>query len=138
MSEGIRTGQETTARVLLCPKCSSTQVEHTTKGILSGTPDDNRASCMACTWVGTVEDCVLHTFKHELGSDDSLIQTMVQDLRNHIAVDLSRSMSRFLLKWGFITPGVKPQILSRYIVAAAQSVMRSIIETRQQLEQEKS
>ena len=137
MSNDIRTGQETEAEVGLCPQCGSAVVETTTKGNISDGIDTNRAYCGACGWQGIAEDLVAHRFKHEHGTDDQIAQQMVEDLRNHIARDLSLSLGRYLTKWGFVSPGVTPQVLSRYIVGAAQAVMKSILETRQQLEREK-
>jgi predicted RNA-binding Zn-ribbon protein involved in translation (DUF1610 family) len=137
MTDEIHSGQETTAAVRLCPECGSASIEQTTKGILHSGVDDNRATCGACGWVGIVDDLLTQQFTHEMGSDEKLVQTMVEDLRNVLAQDFAKSFGRFLMKWGFITPNVTPKELSQYIVAIAQATMTAILTTRRKLEQEK-
>jgi len=73
-----------------------------------------------------------------MGSDEKLVQTMVEDLRNVLAQDFAKSFGRFLMKWGFISPNVTPKELSRYIVAIAQATMTAILNTRRNIEQEKA
>lgn len=41
----------------VCPKCFSDYIEMTTKGIIIGDVDDNRATC-ECGWTGIVNDLV--------------------------------------------------------------------------------
>lgn len=137
MSDETKIVQDTEAKVSRCPNCMSPLVEATTKGILPGGADTNRATCTACGWEGIVDDLFVQRFKHEMGDDEKLLQTMVDDLRNVLAANFAKAFGRFLLKWGFISAGVTPQELSRYIVAVAKATMAAILETRTEIEQEK-
>ena len=134
MNEGIYTGQETEAAVHLCPECGSADVDTASMELMGKLG----AGCNSCPWVGGAEDLVVQQFKHEMGSDEKLIQTMVEDLRNVLAADFAKSFGRFLMKWGFISSGVSPKELSRYIVAIAQATMTAILNTRRKIEQEKA
>ena len=132
------TRQATAAKVELCPACGSTDVETTTKGILTGEVDTNRAKCGACSWEGIVGDLLTQKFSHEMGSDEQILKAMATDLRNILAEDFSMSFGRFLMKWGFISEGVTPQVLSRYVVAIARATLEAIVIERRKIEQEKA
>lgn len=71
-------------------------------------------------------------------NEEQYLEAMVSDLRNIVAADMSKALGRFLLKWGFFSNGVQPAELSRYVVAVAAAMMRAILETRQEIEQERS
>lgn len=128
----LHTGQVTTAGVRMCPECGSADV--TTAGAeLAGKLG---AGCSNCPWVGTTEDLVVQKFSHEMGSDEQIFKSMVTDLRNILAQEFLGSFGKFLMKWGFISKGVTPVILSRYVVAVAQATMSAILEERRKIEQE--
>lgn len=130
----IRTGQEAAAVTMVCPACGSPAVDSTTT-LLS--PEISKAQCAVCDWSGTRRELVVHTFRHEMGSDEKLVQAMVDDLRNVLAVDFAKSFGKFLMKWGFISSNVTPLELSQYIVAIAQATMAAILTVRRKIEQER-
>jgi hypothetical protein len=63
---------------------------------------------------------------------------MVTDLRNLLAKSYAKTFGEFLMKWGFIPKDVSPKELSRYVVAIAKSTMTAILETRQEIERERT
>lgn len=73
-----------------------------------------------------------------MADEEKYLEAMVADLRNIVAEDMSKALGRFLMKWGFFANGPTSAELSRYVVAVAAAMMRAILETRQQIEQEKS
>ena len=125
----MHSGEVTTAGVKLCPACGSADIEMV-ETVLS-------ASCNGCSWAGSIEDLVVQAFQHEMGSDEQIFKAMVTDLRNILAKDFLDSFGKFLLKWGFISSGVTPVILSRYVIAVAQATMSAILEERRKIEQER-
>lgn len=132
---GIYSGDETRAVVRVCPQCSSSSVEEF-NNVLVGPNKDRTAKCHSCGWAGSVADLLSAPFKHEMGSDEQVLQSMVTDLRNVLAKEFAKSFGAFLLKWGFISAGVTPKELSQYIVAIAKATMTAILETRQEIERE--
>jgi hypothetical protein len=134
----IHSGKETKAAVLLCPQCSGADIIYKTIAILDPAMESELpAWCGSCQWAGKKKDLIAHKFKHEMGSDEQILQSMVTDLRNLLAKEFAKSFGSFLLKWGFISTGVTPKDLSRYIVGIAQATMKAILETRQEIEKEK-
>lgn len=129
----LHTGQVTTAGVKMCPDCGSADVD-TASVEFAGTLG---AGCNSCPWVGSTGDLVVQQFRHEMGSDEQIFKSMVTDLRNILAKEFLGSFGKFLMKWGFISKGVTPVILSRYVVAVAQATMSAILEERRKIEQER-
>lgn len=126
----LHTGQVTTVGVRMCPECGSADIE-----VQEPT---QAAQCNGChEWVGSAEDLVVQKFSHEMGSDEQIFKSMVTDLRNILAQEFLGSFGKFLMKWGFISKGVTPAILSRYVVAVAQATMSAILEERRKIEQER-
>ncbi len=134
MSE-THTGPNTTSVVQLCPKCGSASLS--TDGSSLVTPDAD-VSCKGCGWSGRQGEVIGAVFQHQMGSDEQILKTIVNDLRNSVAQHLTVPIGRFLLKWGFINRPIDARELSRYSVAVAQAMLRAIFETREQMEKERT
>lgn len=134
---GIHGSQQTDGTAYFCPKCHSPSVEVRTVGILTS---DNSApaSCMSCRWSGFEKDLVQSAFKHEFKSDDEIADTMMRELRNLLSKTAAQSYGRFLLKWGFLDMPISGLQLAHYMDAIAKTVVRTIIETRKQLVEDKA
>lgn len=134
----ITTGHETQALVKLCPECASASIETTTKGIISGGQDTNKAMCLVCGWTGIAHELVTAPFTHSMGSDESIANTLFNEMRIIIAKHLAVPAGAFLLKWGFLKTPIQNKDLARYMGAVAKAVLTSIIEERKKIEEEKS
>lgn len=135
MSE-IHSGNETKAMVKLCPQCGGAAVD-VLSHVLLGPEKDKAATCSSCRWVGSADQLVLAPFKHEMGTEEQVIQSMLADLRNVLAKHFAKPFGSFLMKWGFISAGVTPKELSLYIVAMAKAIIVSMLEVRRQIEKDK-
>jgi predicted RNA-binding Zn-ribbon protein involved in translation (DUF1610 family) len=136
MNDSIYTGQETEAAVYLCPECGSPAIIEAA-GVALLILSKEGVYCRACGWGGERADLLTQKFKHEMGSDEKLVQTMVEDLRNVLAGNFAKSFGGFLMKWGFIGSNVTPKELSQYVVAIAQATMQAILDTRRKIVQER-
>lgn len=132
----IHTGPNTTSLVTLCPSCGSASVDVVGGTILNA--PDAPSTCKGCGWEGRRDQLVGAVFQHQMGSDAQILHTIVNDLRNSVAKQLSLPIGRFLLKWGFLNTPVDARELSRYMVAVAQAMLRAVFETREQIEKERT
>jgi hypothetical protein len=135
---GIYSGKETSSVLKHCPGCGSPSIEELPTGLVDSRTGEQhlRVRCTSCKWAGAREELVVQEFTHEMGSDEQVLQSMVNDLRNVLAKEFAKSFGSFLLKWGFISRNISAQELSRYVVAVARFTLAAIIETRQEIERE--
>lgn len=129
----IHSGAQTKAVAKFCPKCGGSDVT-----VTSSFSGQSASVKCACGWLGTVEELIVTQFKHGFANDEQILQQMVTDLRNLLAKEFAKTFGAFLRKWGFLPADVTPLYLSRYVVAVAKATMQAIIETRQEIEKERS
>jgi len=135
MSE-IVGAQQTPAQAYFCPKCGSPSLKQTSKFWT----EENKAPvhCDACQWDGDQSQLAVAPFKHEFRSDEDIAQNMMVDLRNVLAKSAAVTYGRFLLKWGFLDQPVSAVQLAHYMDSIARAVVKTIIETRKGMAEEKS
>ena len=135
MSE-IVGAQQTAAQAYFCPKCGSPSLRQTSKFVT----EQNRlpVHCDACQWDGDQSQLAVAPFKHEFKSDDDIAQGMMTDLRNVLAKTAAVTYGRFLLKWGFLDQPISAVQLAHYMDSIARAVVKTIIETRKAMAEEKS
>ena len=111
-----------------CPRCGSPSVDF---GKLTG----SSACCKACGWTGVNSQLMQHAFKQEHGTDERIIQDMMNDFRKMYGTH-GTLLAVFLQKWGFLTT-LDAALLTRYIAAMAGASLRAVFEVRQELEKER-
>lgn len=129
MSE-IHGPNQTQAVVKLCPACSSPSIHFPMIG-------SKRAQCVSCGWEGITSELIGAPFKHEMGSNEAVLQSMVADLRNLLAENFGLTFGQFLRKWGFLPETITAKELSQYVVAVAKATLTSILETREKIEKDR-
>jgi hypothetical protein len=84
-----------------------------------------------------------YAFQHDFADGDEAVQFMLNDLRKVFAA-ASKLYGEFLMKWGFLDMkqtkrGVElnTKQLSRYVASMALATFKSILETRNKMEQER-
>jgi hypothetical protein len=119
-----------------CPECGSASIEYS--GLVGG-----MATCQVCKWMGSREQMVGYAFQHDFADGDEAVQFMLNDLRKVFAA-ASKLYGEFLMKWGFLDMkqtkrGVElnTKQLSRYVASMALATFKSILETRNKMEQER-
>lgn len=112
-----------------CPKCGSAAVEFSPLVGLG-------AECKVCGWKGLKEQLMGEVIKNVDG--DAALHNFFVDVRNNVAKDLSLSLGRVLMRWGFVSQSeLSPKLLARYIGNIAKAAATAIIETRNEIEVEK-
>ena len=135
MSE-IVGAHQTQAQAYFCPQCGSPSI--VTPLTIVTENGGSPAECKACPWKGDRKDLAVAPFKHEFKSDEDIAQNMMRDLRNVLAKSAAVTYGKFLLKWGFLDQPISALQLARYMDSIAQAVVRTIIETRTAMAEEKS
>lgn len=131
----IHSPKQTEATAYFCPKCHSPNVERS--GLLVEGYDGD-AECNSCKWSGRTSQLAQSTFKHGFQSDEEIASSMMRDLRNLLAKTVAHSYGKFLLKWGFLDQPISSLQLATYLEAIANAVVKTIVETRKKLVEEKT
>lgn len=114
--------------VYFCPQCGGATLDFSEIG--------GDASCRTCNWTGPAHERVAYPFRHDFISDESVLLSMVNDMRIIFSAS-AKLWGDFLLKWGFISQN--PRItrdLTRYLARSARAVLTAIVEERELLEKE--
>lgn len=128
--------RETQAQAFFCPQCGSPVDTGKVSAVALGVAVP--AFCPACGWHGETKDLAVAPFKHSFASDEDVAQSMTRELRNVLAKTAAQSYGSFLLKWGFLDQPITALQLSTYMDAIAKAVVRTIIETRKTLTEERA
>jgi hypothetical protein len=114
----------------ICPQCGKASVDFSA---LTG----GEASCRACKWSGAREELVTVPFDHEFLSDDSIVISLMNDLKELLTGQLGLPYLRFLLKWGFLQGSsaravdtVDRKQFARYLLVIARGILVAILEER--------
>lgn len=127
--------RETQASAYFCPSCGSPAVNVQSVTLHGGAMP---ASCDSCGWQGATTQLAVAPFKHGFANDEEIARTMSTELRNLLSKTAGQTYGRFLLKWGFMDEPVSALQLATYLDAIAKAVVRTIVQTRQQLLEEKA
>ena len=117
--------------LLMCPICGSAAVSSQAP-LISVEPV---YECSSCGWEGTHKEIVAAPFEHELGSDAAILDAMASDLRVQLAKDMGKLYLGYLIKWGFVSKP-DPKLLARYLKDISDATLKSIMQTRLELERE--
>lgn len=111
-----------------CPACGSPSVE---VSLLVG----GNSSCKKCEWKGPSSDMLVHKFDHDMGSPDSMVYRLVQDVTNVLVNLAAMHMWRVLAKWGFLDPKHKDasKHLRQFMIEAGKALTISFVETRDKI-----
>lgn len=129
----LLTPHETKAEAYFCPSCGA-PVEVPT--VLFGGPTP--VICSACSWTGAHVQLAAYPFKHGFADDDAIVEAMATDLRNVLAKTAAQTYGSFLLKWGFLDQPIRAEQLGAYISAISRAVLKTVIETRRVIVEEKA
>lgn len=120
-----------------CPDCGSAGVEFST---LAG----GSASCKGCSWKGRTEDLPLIPVRSDLGTSETVLLQIVNDLRRIMSKDMGVVLLQFLLKWGFVSGDpskiketVNVKEFSRYLSTITRMIVAGIMEERSKIERER-
>lgn len=122
----------------LCPVCGSASVDFSE--LVGGT-----ASCRGCSWRGSNVDLVALPFDHEFLADESMVLSMVSDMRLLLSGAQGVPHLKFLLKWGFLAGDEQDLVgtidrkkFASYLAAISRGVLTAIFEerARQDIQQE--
>lgn len=127
--------------VILCPRCQSPGVE------VSEGPDD-KATCIACDFVGTTKDVYAHPYKSDAPINDTeLLQRMSDSLARDFMATAAPAFGKWLGKWGFAwwegpardarDHTFRVQVFAQYAAAAGRGMLLAVFETRRKLEKER-
>jgi hypothetical protein len=112
-----------------CPQCGGASLDFSEI-------EGGDATCRSCTWKGAGRERVAYPFKHDFISDESMLLSMMQDMRVIFAAS-SKMYAEFFMKWGFLKVGPgTAQHLARFMAGAARAVLTAIIEERERIEKE--
>ncbi len=120
-----------TDKAYFCPKCGSALVD--ASSFIGGA-----ATCGVCAWAGRVEELATVPFRQESGSPEEISRQLTLDIRQLLAKNTANELVRLLAKWGFIGPQINKEEVARYFGGVAKGIARGILETRQELERERS
>lgn len=115
--------------VYFCPECGSASIN---ASALAG----GLAECSNCKWTGPREKLVVTYIRQDFGSNEEIFKCLHSDLRGMLAKEQGLHFLKFLLKWGFM-PEPDGKLLGRYLAAIARGIIKSILEERSALEQER-
>lgn len=135
----IHAPTETEALALFCPECGSPSLQgEEFSSIQVFERNHSQFECKSCGWKGERRKLLASPFKHEFDSDDALRDALYKDLRNLLAKDAGKAYAEFLVKWGFISPPLTSEALTRYLKAIAKGTLSSIVLERAKIEQEET
>lgn len=124
------------AEIKFCPECGSAHIEQT--NILAAADYSNDMfKCVSCEWVGRRDQLAISEITHQMGTNEDIFITLMNDLRNLLAKDVGVSLGGFLMKWGFIST-MNPKILGRYLSAIARAILTAVLQERVKIEKEKT
>lgn len=122
---------------VFCPRCGSASIaKSAAMGSAIDLGDSTSYLCGACKWEGPRSEVLAVPFTQGQGDDESIIRSMMGDLRTTLAQKFASAFLPFLLKWGFLSQPLDTKVVARYIAAVAAGILTSVLAERKKIAEE--